>query len=143
MSETETKLTGGCRCSRVRYEALSKDPKSVVCGCRDCQRASGSVLSVAIGIKTENFTITAGEGALKSYADTGDSGQPVLRFFCVECGSPLFAKPESYPVIVSLRAITLDTAFEKQPVFAVYTQNIPSWITLPTEVIEEGNKYGG
>ena len=136
-------LTGGCRCGRVRYEAISADPKSVVCGCRDCQRASGSVLSVAIGIKREDFKVTAGDEVLKSYADTGDSGQPVHRFFCGECGSPLFAKPESYAIIVSLRAVTLDVRHDEPPVFAVYADNIPAWLTLPEEALEEGKKFGG
>lgn len=124
-------LTGGCRCGRVRYEAETTGLKSVVCACPDCQRSSGSFLSVAVGIKTENFAITSGEEHLKSYADTGESGQPVHRSFCGECGSPLFGRPESYAQIVSLRAVTLDEPFTDPPAFGIFGDNIPGWISLP------------
>jgi hypothetical protein len=131
MTDTITTLTGGCRCGLVRYEAGTAGLKSVVCACSDCQRSSGSFLSVAVGIKTELFHITAGQDALKSYADTGESGQPVHRSFCGECGSQMFARPDSYAHIVSLRAMTLDEPFKGPPAFGIFQENIPEWIQLP------------
>ncbi len=131
MTEPLVTVTGGCRCGRVRYEARTAGLRSVVCACPDCQRSSGSFVSVAVAIKTELFRITAGDDALKSYADTGESGQPVHRHFCGECGSQLFAKPESYAEIVSLRAMTLDEPFTDPPAFGIFEQNIPAWIQLP------------
>jgi len=123
-------LTGGCRCRRVRYEARTPGLRSVVCACSDCQRSSGSFVSVAVGIRADRFQILAGADVIKSYADTGESGQPVRRHFCGECGSPLFGRLESAPELVSLRAVSLDEPFDGKPAFAIFTGNIPRWIEL-------------
>lgn len=133
----EFTATGGCRCGQVRYEARTKGFRSVVCGCADCQRASGSFLSVAVGVKADAFTIAEGEEHLKCFADTGDSGQPVRRYWCDHCGTPLFARPDSYSHIVSLRAITLDEPFVGTPLFGIFEANIPKWIHMPEVSFED------
>lgn len=126
-------VTGGCRCGGVRYRGKTRGLRSVVCACVDCQRSSGSFLSVAVGVASEHFEVTAGEDELlRSYADTGESGQPVHRFFCGACGSPLFARPESYAHIVSVRSVSLDAPFRDDPAFGIFRENIPRWIELPS-----------
>lgn len=131
MSDEIFTVTGGCRCGAVRYEAQTTGLRSVVCACVDCQRSSGSFLSVAVGIKTELFEVTQGEDRLESWADTGESGQPVHRFFCGTCGSQMFARPESYMQIVSLRSMTLDEPFKAPPAFGIFEENVPAWIQMP------------
>lgn len=123
-------LTGGCRCGQVRYEAHATRLKSAVCACADCQRSSGSFLSVAVGIKKALFTLTAGDEHLKRYTDTGESGQPVHRFFCGRCGSPLYAEAQSYAGIISLRAVSLDEPFKERASFVIFKQNLPAWVGL-------------
>lgn len=132
MSDTpqETRLTGGCRCGLVRYEARVSSPRTVACACPDCQRASGAFLSVAVGVKADRFTITAGQEHLRSYADTGESGQAVHRFFCATCGSPIYGTPESYSTLVSLRVVTLDEPITQRPAFSIFTHNVPPWLQL-------------
>jgi hypothetical protein len=46
--------------------------------------------------------------ALKTYHDTGESGQPVLRQFCDECGSPVISDVAVMPDILFIKAGTLD-----------------------------------
>ena len=138
MTELQTHK-GGCRCGQIRFEGRRKEVKTALCGCIDCQKAGGSFISVNVGFRLENFEITQGEDLLKSYADMGESGKPVHRFFCTNCGSPLFAKPESYP-FVSVRAVALDEPPEVSPDFAIFVENIPDYITLPEDAIEAGKR---
>ena len=44
-----------------------------------------------MGVQWDNFELTEGSEYLKGYNEMGDSGKKVERFFCMECGSPLFA----------------------------------------------------
>lgn len=127
-------FTGGCRCGAVRYEARTTRLRSAVCACPDCQRSSGAYLSVAVGFKAENFKITRGQAQLKSYADLGESGQPVHRSFCQVCGDPLFARPESYAELVSVRAVSLDEPVTTLPSFAIFGERIPAWLSLDAQI---------
>ncbi len=43
---------------------------------------------VLVGIPKSALSI---QGRLKTFHDTGESGQPVERNFCPECGSPIFS----------------------------------------------------
>ena len=37
------KMTGGCACGRIRFEAEIDSDEAYLCHCRMCQRASGNV----------------------------------------------------------------------------------------------------
>ncbi|PCI36314.1 MAG: hypothetical protein COB53_10000 [Elusimicrobia bacterium] len=139
----KTSILGGCRCGKVRFEASVEKIRTAVCACIDCQKASGSPLSLSIAVKEENFRFTQGEDVLKSYPDTGESGKSVNRFFCTECGSPLIAKPEGYAGMITIRVLSLDNPPDAPPSFAIFTKNIPEWITIPEKAIKAGKKFGG
>ena len=47
-------------------------------------------------------------GQTRSYATRGDSGNPVLRHFCGECGSPLYSEVAVLPDLQFVRAASLD-----------------------------------
>lgn len=59
--------------------------------------------------KVQGFSITKGEEFMKTYVDKNtDSGKPLKRTFCSECGSKLFAFTPLQEDIVSVVAGTLD-----------------------------------
>jgi hypothetical protein len=60
----------------------------VECYCRDCQYASGGVSSIALAVARESVVV---QGSPASFTVDADSGAPVSRLFCPQCGSPLFA----------------------------------------------------
>ena len=47
-------------------------------------------------------------GPIKTFEDTGDSGKPVHRRFCPECGSPIISEVEVMPGLAFIKAGTLD-----------------------------------
>jgi hypothetical protein len=83
---------------------------------------------VAVGFKEGAFEVTRGEELLSRWADTGESGEPVHRYFCSRCGSPLFARPEAAPELVSVRAVSLDVPFTAPPAFGIFAEHIPGWL---------------
>ena len=80
------KIIGGCLCGQVRYSADTEPAFVGVCHCKNCQKQGGTAFSVVVGVAKSALSI---QGRIKTYHDTGDSGQPVLRNFCPECGSPV------------------------------------------------------
>jgi hypothetical protein len=98
--------SGGCLCGAVRYEAAGEPSFSLLCHCRDCQRSSGTAFVAAMRLPAAGFRIT--KGAPKRYVATSDAGNTVARYFCGDCGSPLYIQVATRPDIVGLRVGTLD-----------------------------------
>ena len=66
-------LTGGCQCSKLRYE-ISEAPQLVyTCHCTDCQRMTSRAFSMGIVISDRAFRITAAEP--RPVERTTDSGR--------------------------------------------------------------------
>src|SRR5664279_416174 len=99
------RIEGGCLCGQVRYSAHAEPVFVGVCHCKNCQKQSGTAFSVVIAIPKSAMSI---QGQLKTYHDKGDSGQPVLRRFCAECGSPIVTEVSVMPDLTLIKAGTLD-----------------------------------
>lgn len=124
---TEPELTGGCLCGRVRYAVAGSPLFSVVCYCRDCQRASGAVGVPVLGVDRSAFSVS---GAPKSYAKPGGSGNAAIRHFCPDCGSLLFGTPAVAPDLVTVYAGSLDQPARFTPDHVIFTRDQPAWAKL-------------
>lgn len=133
MSTPGAALTGRCLCGAVRYASAGPVLFSVVCHCRDCQRASGSGGVPVLGVPKPSFS---SEGPVKQSRVTGGSGQTAVRNFCAECGSLLFGTPESAPEMVTLYVGSLDDAAAFTPTAALFTDHRPSWARLALPLAE-------
>lgn len=116
--------TGGCLCKAVRY-VLKSEPRAVaVCHCTHCQKLSGSAFSVNLVMRESDYE-QSGDTAV--YVDSGDSGSPVYRHFCSNCGSPILAKTTLAPGKVVLKAGSLDSMDGLQPQAEIYTDHAVQW----------------
>ncbi|HEX8578170.1 MAG TPA: GFA family protein [Allosphingosinicella sp.] len=83
------KMTGGCACGRVRFEAQVEDDDAYLCHCRMCQRSTGSV---SIAFKTLRKDAVTWSHAPDWYVSSPIARRP----FCGTCGTSLgFAYPDS------------------------------------------------
>lgn len=126
-------MTGGCLCGAVRYEIAGEPLMSLICYCRDCQRASGSGHIPAMGVLRDTVTV---RGQTKSYATIGTSGKRAVRHFCPACGSPLFSTPEIIPNIVNIFAGTLDDPSVFKPAWSFFPQSHAPWDPVPEHLPE-------
>jgi hypothetical protein len=117
-------LTGGCLCGRVRYTIKSESVFSGLCHCRNCQGYTGSAFETAVAFPTEAVRIT---GELKTLHDTGDSGQPVRRNFCPNCGSGIMAQCDVLPGLTIVLAGGLDDPGAFKPTIDVYRSRAQPW----------------
>lgn len=83
MKHRATKVTGGCLCGRVRYEADVFLENGYICHCTICQRSTGQPAELTVLIKAGTLRYTQGEP--KYYISSPDG----KRGFCAQCGSRL------------------------------------------------------
>ncbi len=121
--------TGQCLCGDIRYEFDGDPAMTGVCHCRNCQRQAGSAFSTLAGVPKSSFRFTAGEPKLYRDSDTA-SGNTVERYFCGNCGSPIYSAIPDQPDMVFLKTGTLDDTSGFQPQFHVWCDTKQNWVSL-------------
>ena len=125
------KRQGGCLCGQVRYELFGEPLAVVICHCKNCQKQSGSTFSINIIGQSEQIEI---QGNLSTYADTNDSGDPVNRNFCENCGSPIFSEILSQGNLIALKVGTLDDTSDIEPQTQFWCISKQNWLSLDTKM---------
>ena len=118
-------LTGSCLCGAIRYAIDAPVTELRACHCIHCQKASGAGGSVNAMIPSAAFRIT--QGAPKRYASLADSGRTLLRYFCDDCGSPIYSQRAANTGIVSVRIGTLDGAPPMKITANIWTKSARNW----------------
>ena len=121
--------TGQCLCGEIKYSLDNPPAMTGVCHCKNCQRQAGSAFSTLAGVPVPEFHITQGQPKLYKDADT-DSGDAVERFFCGNCGSPIYSKVPSQAEMVYLKTGTLDDTSSFAPQFHVWSGSKQNWVEL-------------
>ncbi len=129
------KITGGCHCGKITYEAKIDLDNVVICHCTDCQSLSGSAFRTVAMSKKGAFKFLAGNP--KIYIKTGDSGNKRQQAFCSDCGSPIYSTsvgegPKQY----GIRLGTVDQRNHITPKKQKWTGSSQPWTqnvsSLPT-----------
>jgi hypothetical protein len=129
MSETHT---GGCLRGGVRFETTAKPGPGGYCHCADCRRVTGSAFNVSVAVKLADFRITKGKP--KGFAKTADSGNELTRWFCGDCGSPLYTASPAHPDTIYVKAGALDDPSLVAPGHQSWTQSRVGWSVIPPEI---------
>ncbi len=129
-----TTLTGGCLCGGVRYEATTTPTTVYFCHCTQCQKAQGTAFVASVPIALDAFKITRGQALLKAFRATPVKG----RFFCGECGSPLYSFTEGKSM-VRVRAGSFDTPPPLKLAAHIYTASKAPWY----EINDDAPQYEG
>lgn len=108
-------LEGGCRCGGVRLKVTAEPILTMACHCTGCQKMSASAYSLSALFPAEGFAVLAGEPVL------GGLRGGTRHFFCPDCLSWLFTRPEGMEDFVNLRATTLDETSWFSPYMETYT----------------------
>jgi hypothetical protein len=108
------KITGGCHCGQIRYEAEVNPATVRVCLCTDCQKLTGTAFRTNIASLPGTFRFVA--GTPKIYVKTAESGNKRAHAFCPECGTPIYAAdPGPHPSTYGLRVGGIDQRAQLAP----------------------------
>ncbi|MFC5569571.1 GFA family protein [Lysobacter yangpyeongensis] len=114
--------TGSCLCGSVRYEIRGDIGPGFYCHCTRCRKASGTAFASNALVAADDFVITAGREALKTFI--AESG--LHRSFCGNCGSPIISQRAGVPQ-VRVRLGTLDTPLGHGPQAHIYVDSKAEW----------------
>jgi hypothetical protein len=120
-------IQGGCLCGAVRYTAHVEPVFIEVCHCRDCQKFTGSAFAFLIGVPQTALEI---QGSTKTFASPCDSGKPVVRRFCPECGSSISVEASIAPGVMIISGGTLDDPTSITPTREAYCERALPWVQL-------------
>jgi hypothetical protein len=121
-------ITGGCLCGNIRYSVSQPVEKIIACHCTHCQKASGAGASHNAVVATSAVTITAGKPKL--FADTAQSGNILNRYFCADCGSPIYSQRAKVPEMMVLKVGTLDAPGDMKLVMNIWTNSARRWMYM-------------
>ena len=122
---------GGCLCGQVRYEVSGEPLAVVVCHCKNCQKQSGSTFSINLIGQSEQIAL---QGKLSTFADKNDTGDPVNRKFCADCGSPIYSEILSQGNLIALKVGTLDDTSDIEPQTQFWCISKQNWLSLDTKM---------
>jgi len=118
------KITGGCHCGAIGYEA-EVDPEAVtVCHCTDCQTLTGSAFRVVVPAKREGFKL---KGEPRIYVKTGESGRKRAQAFCATCGSPIYSSDVADPQVFNIRVGTIRERASLRPKTQIWCRSALGW----------------
>jgi len=126
------KLTGGCYCGEVRYEAEGEPMMRGECHCRECQHITGGAENLFMAMPADGFRYVKGEPKRFTRSDLPN---PVTREFCGTCGSPLTTRAPGLPTGVIIKIGSLDdpSVFEG-PQVVMWTADAPKFHLMPEGV---------
>ncbi|KAI4153489.1 MAG: hypothetical protein L6R39_001556 [Caloplaca ligustica] len=162
-------IHGSCLCGSVRYELRGGLGMANLCYCSSCRKVTGTFFETNSAVEekhhplppspkylrtflyrqelsyiipnpiSQNISYDTSSPTLKTYNDTADSGVPVLRSFCSNCGSPMFMhNPKHAPGVVIVATGTMEGDVERwwRPQTEYYCKRKPGWMTV--DGLEDG-----
>lgn len=112
-SDSVDRVTGGCLCGRVRFEAVGPADRVGLCHCLDCRKHHGAVFFAAAVYPQDAVTVS---GNPKAYEG---------RYFCSVCGSSVFARSGEE---IELHLGALDAPNQFVPTYELWTDRREDWL---------------
>ncbi|KAG2223045.1 hypothetical protein INT45_008246 [Circinella minor] len=138
MSES---LSGTCLCGSIKVKLNSTANHVGLCYCSDCQKSAGGPYQCNAMFNSSDVELEDPKGYVKLYVVPKEqtlSGIEKQKWFCGNCGSPLFVRPMSLNGEKSfIKTGILDTApgfqgtsplDQLKPTSEIFTKNRPSYV---------------
>ena len=120
-----TPLTGSCLCGAIRYTVDVPVSELRASHCIHCQKSSGASGTVNAIVPSSAFKIT--QGTPRRFDSKADSGRTLYRYFCGDCGSPLYSQRATAPERVVVRAGSFDDSSGMKITANIWTRSARPW----------------
>ena len=118
-------MKGTCHCGQVGFELASELEEVYVCNCSDCKILSGSSHHL-LGI-VERGAININLEELTRYQNKTESGHEMSRYFCPNCGTPIFVESTRFRDIQMVLVSTVDKPEVMTPSFEIWCKSKCGW----------------
>ena len=140
-------LAGGCYCKAVSFSVMSHTPYPYMrCYCSFCRMTSGSGgYGINISAQAESLSVKGEEHIGFHHGMEHDKDTDVLkqseggRYFCRECGSPLWAADPRWPEWIYPYPSAIATPLPEPPEVVHIMQDFKApWVVVPSG---EGHRH--
>jgi hypothetical protein len=125
---SERRITGGCLCGALRYEATGAPNLMGYCCCADCRKASGSGFIPFMGFTAKHMRFS---GEARQTVGRSVRGTDAVRNFCLACGGLVFGGRVGIDENHTVYAGSLDDPDDFQPAIVIFNRDRPDWVVLP------------
>ena len=132
MTMSVMSLTGGCNCGAVRFEVDGEPLGAVYCHCTRCQRRSGTAAAPSAIVAPDKFRLVKGEDVIRAWSPVEGND----KWFCPDCGSPIYASNAERPEFVAVRMGVFDEDPGVRPGMRVFTADAAPWEPIPDDGIQ-------
>ena len=128
------KITAGCLCREIRFEADATPIMAGLCYCTDCQQVSGSQFYAAYLADLESeFKLL--KGSPWTHKIVADSGRARYHKSCPNCGSRVWAEvPEQG--FASINGFAFDDKSHFKPQSNRMSDSAPAWCSIDRSLDE-------
>jgi hypothetical protein len=117
-----------CACGQLKAICFGEPVSISLCHCLECQKRTGSTYGIAAFFASDNVEIT---GKASCYERNSDNNYKVTFYFCPNCGSTVYWKPERKPDFLAIAVGSFaDPKFPK-PDQTVYEKHKHHWVEAP------------
>ncbi len=92
-------LDARCACGGIRLAVDGEIKAMLLCSCLACQQMTGTGHATVALVSRDAVSV---EGSPKDFARPADSGATLTRWFCPDCGTPLYAQSSRAPALALL-----------------------------------------
>ena len=110
-------------CRTVRFELESEPSHCGWCHCRTCQLSSGTPAQAFASVKRGDWVPVSGAENVRMVRSSS-FGQ---RFFCGECGTPLYVTVDHQPDTLDFSVVTLDDPEAVPPEYHIFWSSKIGW----------------
>ncbi len=118
--------TGSYLYGCVKFSIHAELAPIQICHCAQCRKAQGGPFATNTPVATSDFLLHSGWDLLTAY----ESSPGKSRFFCRQCGSPIYSSLDSLPDVIRIRAGLLDEPLKVELAFHAFTASKCSWMTI-------------
>ena len=118
--------TGSCLCGGIKFEIHQELGPIQICHCIQCRKAQGSAIVTNVPVEESNVRFMSGQDLLNSFESSPGKG----RYFCRNCGSPIYSKTVKLPGVVRIRAGLLDGSLNTRPIAHFHVAHKANWFEI-------------
>jgi len=123
-------ISGSCLCGKVTYEISGQVGDIVHCHCQTCRKAHGAAFSSVATVKDNDFNVSS-----KDPLSCFESSKGKNRYFCINCGTHIYAKREGTEHII-LRLGSLDNDPESKEISHIWVSQKATWYKINNNLPE-------
>jgi len=117
---------GKCLCGKVAIAVKGNISDIIHCHCSLCRKSSGTAFATNGFINASDLEVTLGQENLKKF--TFKPGRD--RYFCIDCGSPVYSSNTQDPTRYRLRLGILDSDITERPISHNFVSSSANWEDL-------------